>query len=261
MRTPPPPEVVAAFGGDAPVPLQGGQGETWLAGTVVLKPAWFAAESRWRASILAALPETGGFGVARPVRAASGDWLHSGWEAWRHVPGRTDPTRWDEAVAAGGAFHEAIAGTARPDFLDERDNRWTRADRASWDLAHTEAEPLTARLLAARRPVSARPQLVHGDLLGNLVYAPGSPPTVIDWAPYWRPASWAAAVTVVDALCWHGAGGSLVERWSAMEEWTQMLLRAMLFRMLTDAELERGSWRPHPAYAPVAALLLARADP
>jgi hypothetical protein len=99
-------------------------------------------------------------------------------------------------------------------------------------------------------------------VLGNVLYTPGEPPTMIDWAPYWRPTSWAAAVAVVDALCWHGADEALVQRWSSLEHWGQMLLRALLFRMITDLESSRAAgrpWRPHPAYAPVARLVLARA--
>ncbi|MCD0446833.1 hypothetical protein LO763_24755 [Glycomyces sp. A-F 0318] len=254
-------DVLAAFGASGgPRPLDGGQGRTWLAGATVLKPVDLAVESRWRASVLDALPETDRLRIARPVRAASGDWVHGGWEASRHAAGRTDPTRWDEALEVGDAFCEALAAVPKPSFLDERDNRWTRADRAAWDLAASADEPLLDRLMRARTPVAADSQLVHGDLLGNLLYEPGLPPAVIDWAPYWRPAAWAAAVTVVDALCWHGADAALVERGSRREQWPQLLLRALLFRMATDREAVReggGAWRPHPAHGPVADLVLA----
>ncbi|WP_091039103.1 aminoglycoside phosphotransferase [Glycomyces harbinensis] len=258
----PPQDVLAAFGaGRSPRLLDGGRGRTWRAGPIVLKPADLPVESRWRASVLEAVADTGRFRVARPVRAASGDWLHGGWEAWRHAEGRTDPKRWDDALDAGAAFHEALAGVARPAFLDDRDDWWSRADRVSWDLEAVEEHPTLEPLMRARRPVGAAAQAVHGDLLGNVLYAPGLPPAVIDWAPYWRPAGWAAAVAVVDALCWHGAGGSLLAG-AERSDWPQMLLRALLFRMITDREAGRaggGEWHPHPAYAPVAALVIAAA--
>jgi len=79
-----------------PQPLDGGQGQTWLAGRIVLKPAGMATEVRWRATVLAALPDTGRLRIARPVAADQ--------------------------------------------------------------------------------------QLVHGDLLGHVLYEPGQPPVIIDWA-------------------------------------------------------------------------------
>jgi uncharacterized protein (TIGR02569 family) len=227
MRLPPSQDAQHAFGAATPPqPLDGGQGQTWLAGDIVLKPAGMAAEVRWRATVLDALPDIDGLRIARPVRAASGDWLHDGWEAWHHVAGRTDPTRWNDALHAGAAFHSAIAAVDRPDFLDNRDNWWSHADRAAWNLEVVEETPILRRLMEARVPVATNQQVVHGDLLGNVLYEAGQPPAIIDWAPYWRPTSWATAVAVVDALCWHGAGEALIQRWSALPSWTQMLLRA-----------------------------------
>jgi uncharacterized protein (TIGR02569 family) len=253
-------DVLAAFGATgAPRRLDGGRGRTWRAGPIVLKPADLPVESRWRASVLDALPDTGRLRTARPVRAASGDWLHGGWEAWRHAAGRTDPRRWDDALEAGEAFHEAVDAVARPAFLDDRDDRWSRADRVSWDLEAVEEHPALRELMRARAPVEAAAQLVHGDLLGNVLFAPGLPPAVIDWAPYWRPTGWAAAVAVVDALCWHGADGALMRR-PQQDHWPQLLLRALLFRMVTDREAGGAAWRPHPAYGPVAAMVLAAVE-
>lgn len=260
MPMPPSLDVLEAFAAvGEPHLLDGGQGETWRVGSVVLKPAGLAAEVRWRASTLEALPDTDLVRIARPLRAVSGDWLHEGWEASCYTAGRTDPTRWDAAVETGAAFHELLTAVPRPDFLDSRDNWWSRGDRISWDLTATSDAPILRRLLAARAPISVGEQLVHGDLLGNVLYEPGLAPAIIDWAPYWRPTSWAAAVAVVDALCWQGADNALVERWSHLEEWPQMLLRALLYRMITDLEAAQSSghdWQPHPAYEPAVKLVL-----
>ena len=265
VPTPPSPDVLAAFGATAdPEPLRGGRGGTWRAGDLVLKPVDFEPESRWRAMVLDKVSGTEAFRVARPVAATSGDWLFQGWEAAHLVPGRTDPTRWDEAIATGSAFHEALSGVARPAFLDERDDWWSRADRASWDLEQPiEGAPILRRLDECRVPVQVECQAVHGDLLGNVLYEPGLPPAIIDWAPYWRPGAWAAAVAAVDAMCWHGAGEEVLDRAEQFEEWAQMLVRALLFRMITDREATRAKgseWDPHPAYKPVAAAIIRRAN-
>ena len=38
-----------------------------------------------------------------------------------------------------------------------------------------------------------------------MLFADASPPAVIDFSPYWRPAGLALAVAAVDALMWGGA--------------------------------------------------------
>ncbi|MEU5974713.1 TIGR02569 family protein [Streptomyces sp. NPDC047315] len=257
--TAPSPAVLASFGaGTAAVPLPGGQGTTWRAGDVVLKPTSFATETSWRASVLKHVPEDAGFRVARPLPAADGSWSKAGWEAWVHVGGAADPHRPDEVVRAGEAFHAAIAGLPRPRFLDVRDNPWVQADRLAWG----EREPvpgapgtdLLAPLLAARRPVSVPAQLVHGDLLGNVLFEPGRPPAVIDWAPYWRPTAWATAVVVVDAVCWWDAERSLLDLWSHLPQWRQMLVRALVFRIATHTEPLSPTQRD--AYAKACAWIL-----
>lgn len=52
--------------------------------------------------------------------------------------------------------------------------------------------------------------------------------------PYWRPPCFAAAVVVADALVWEAAGDQLLEslQWNADD--AQFLLRALLFRAITD---------------------------
>jgi uncharacterized protein (TIGR02569 family) len=222
-----------------------------------------AAEARWGAGVLAVLPGRWDFRVARPVQAETGDWIHDGWEAWEHLPGRTDPTRWNAALDAGIAFHRSLAGIARPEFLDERDNPWTRADRIAWGDSDAADDPVLVTLMELRRPVRTDAQLVHGDLLGNVLYASGLPPAIIDWSAYWRPTGWAAAVIAVDAMCWHGADTGLADRWSWIPDWEQVLLRALLFRMLTDQEFARARGRGldvHTAYLPVANDVISRAQ-
>jgi prepilin-type processing-associated H-X9-DG protein len=67
-------------------------------------------------------------------------------------------------------------------------------------------------LALARRPVHLPEQLLHGDLTGNVLFADGVAPAIIDRSPYWRPVSWAAAVAVVDALCCIGASTHVSDR-------------------------------------------------
>ncbi|MDQ8705597.1 TIGR02569 family protein [Streptomyces sp. LHD-70] len=270
-QEPPGLPVLAAFGvteGEAR-PLPGGQGGTWCADGIVLKRTGLRTETAWRAHTLNALPETDEFRVAPPVRSMDGTWTAGGWEAWRLVPGTADERRVDDVLRVGRAFHAALAELPRPAFLDERDDPWSRADRFSWGYAAGSAEAraaeeavparefdLVAPLLAARTPLpEGASQVVHGDLLGNVLFADadGLPPAIIDWPAYWRPPGWASAVAAVDALCWHGADPGVLDRWAHVPRWRQLLVRAVLFRIATHERLDPDL---AAAYRPVADLVL-----
>ena len=242
--------VLVAFGAtEPPRRLAGGRDGTWRSGEVVLKPSEGEAETIWRCGVLETLPESPAFRIARPLRTRDGGWLAAGWEAARFVAGAADERRVDDVIIAGDAFHQAVAALPRPSFLDLRTDPWAYADRLAWDLPgtdRTKRPELLETLLTARRPVNQPAQLVHGDLLGNVLFAAARPPAIIDWSAYWRPPAWAAAVAVIDALCWYGAHGSVVDRWAHLPDWRQLLIRALIFRIATDGQSE-----PHEAYRPI----------
>jgi uncharacterized protein (TIGR02569 family) len=123
------------------------------------------------------------------------------------------------------------------------------ADRVAWgeEAGRTELVPELApdlesvlgELVAARRPVrEARCQLVHGDLTGNVLFPTGGDPVVIDFSPYWRPVGFAEAVVVVDGLLWHDAPSHLLDRNHGDPDWAQLLLRALVFRLLAGGPTE-----------------------
>ncbi len=272
--------VLRAFrvSGRVPERLPGGRGKTWRVGDVVLRPAGDVREAQWRSDVLACLPHTVAFRTPRPVAASgggrdrsgrSGDrvgdrWVVDGWEAWERLEGAPDPTRVEDVVRAGTAFHRAVAGLARPSFLDRVDDPWSRAERLVWADGPAGADrlpddPLVRRLTAAFRPVQGRSQVVHRDLLGNVLFAAGRPPAVFDWAPTWRPAGFGAAVAVVDAVCWHGTPPARLAALGGLAEapdWPQLLVRALAFRIVTLHVL--GAWdaEQHARHRPVVDALL-----
>jgi uncharacterized protein (TIGR02569 family) len=79
-------------------------------------------------------------------------------------------------------------------------------------------------------PVVAPSQLIHGDLTGNVLFAEGMTPAVIDLAPYWRPAGYATAIVAADALVFHDADETVLDALPAERELAQLLVRAVLFR-------------------------------
>ncbi|MBF4609358.1 hypothetical protein [Curtobacterium sp. VKM Ac-1393] len=240
---PPGPDVLHAFGvgGCAPVLLAGGRGLTWHVGDLVLRPHDGPSVTDWRAGVLAALEPSSAFRTPRPVTTTDGAWRSGAWEAWEYVAGRADESRVLDVIRTGRAFHQAIAELDRPAFLDHAADPWSRADRMAWGEDPLPADPTLDRLAGVFQPVHEPSQLVHGDLLGNVLFAEGQPPAVIDWPPYWRPAGFGAAVAVADAACWHGFPLDRVQVVGPDQPaWAQLLVRALTFRIATAVLL--GAW-------------------
>lgn len=239
VTNPPAEHVLAAFGVAATEPelLAGGQGATWRCGDTVLKPAASSAEAAWIANTFEQL-RVDGIRLARPIRSSDGRWVVGGWTAQHFVAGRPDD-RYADILQAADLLHAAIADIPEPNFLRRRDDLYSWADRLAWGevedvdgrIAEGHAAQLYARLAAGRVAVSATPQVVHGDMFGNVLFAATAPPAIVDFTPYWRPASWAAAVIVVDAISWGGATTELVQACADLEDWPEMLRRALLFRL------------------------------
>lgn len=252
-------------------PVPGGQGRSVVAGDLVLSPGRDAQTAGWLNPVLAPLAvrldlerigerpsgrsggRSGGRAavrVAMPIPARDGSWVVDGWGASRYEPDTTachDPA----LLAATGRllharFDEAVR--TRPAGLDARTDRWAVADRLTWgpadDLAAAadrSVSVLVRRLVEERVDVDLGPdQLVHGDLAGNVLLDASGTPVVIDVAPYWRPVRWAEALCLLDAVAWHGADRSVLERWSGGVGW-QALVRAALFRLLAESLDGRGT--------------------
>lgn len=235
---PPPPHVRAAFGVRMEEPELLTGMIAWRCGEIVLKPAANTAEAAWVAQTLDFL-EPDDVRMGRPVRSTDGRWVVSGWTANRDISGRPEP-RHDEVVAMSLRLHSASSRLVCPRFLEARQDIYALADRMAWGEAEYTLDPdkggrLYDVLGGSRRKTTLRPQVVHGDLFGNVLFTGNAPPGVIDFTPYWRPAEWAAAVTVIDALAWGGSDPAIVERWSHLSEWPQALLRALLFRLAVHA--------------------------
>src|SRR3954452_11303473 len=239
--TPPPPGVCADFGVlDAPVSLPGGRGGAWRVGRLVFKRVGrdpvIADELRWLGTAVESTPEVR---IAVPVAAADGRWVVNGWGATPFLEG--DPAGWNWAAVldAGRRFHDAVARRPRPTFLDRRETPWDTGDRMTWGDQPLHVgpalRPLCQGLANALRPVTQlRSQLVPGDRGGYVLLVPNGPPAVIDLSPYWRPPGWALAVVAIDALVWGDADPSVLDLLSGEPEIEQLLLRAMLYRLVTD---------------------------
>ena len=219
--------------------LPGGAGHAWTDGRLVLKPVGCTPEHAWVSEVDA---EWGSADVRvpepdAPRRAGPGVWAYDGWGAHVFLVGRDVDLERELPVVkeASDAFHRAVRDLPRPGFVASRDDPWAFGDRLAWEGAEPEGDAATLDLIERLRdrlaPVAEPDQPVHGDILPNVLVADGLPPGVIDWPPYFRPAGTATAIAVTDALTFRDAPVSLLDEWSVGEDWDQLLIRALLYRL------------------------------
>jgi uncharacterized protein (TIGR02569 family) len=230
----------------------------------VLKPAGDPRVARWTADLyrdlgLLTACRDAGFRVPRPLGTAAGDWVAQdprggAWVAWQWLAGEpaswagVSPS-WPGLIAASRAFHAALAGRPAPPWLGRDGSQWTIGDQVAWGerdpggvlaAAPGSLAGQLRSLLAALRPVRLPAQLIHGDLGGNVLFAAGEPPAVIDFSPYWRPAGLALAIAAVDALTWSGADPAILDELAGEPELDQLLARAHVGRLVTEVVFRRG---------------------
>jgi uncharacterized protein (TIGR02569 family) len=239
----PPGHVLAAFGASgSPTRLMGGEGRAWLVADTVLKPCDRPAEWNWLAEHLPSVQQEG-FRLAPAIRTHDGRWVVDGWCAQRAVVGSHPVVgRWLDVLSACERFHRQVRHLPEPPFLRDRTDPWSAGDRAAWEDARSPDDPMILRLAETRRRVSLRPQFIHGDVTENVLFAEGHEPAIIDIAPYWRPAGFASAVVVADAICWRAADArELLAAVAHIAEFPQLFVRALIYRMTTTVEVSKGT--------------------
>lgn len=233
-------DVLQAFGvGGEVEPLEGGQGNVFACADLVFKPVVDEAEAIWIAELhLAMRPR--GFRLARPIASVSGSFVVDGWTAWSRLRGehRLHGGPWPLVVSLCERFHETLSNVPRPALLDRRNDNFARADRIAWSELVAPLAPeirgSVDQLASMAQPTQQPSQLIHADFAGNILFAEGCEPAVIDLSLYWRPASYALALTVVDALLWYGGSLDLLAELTHHADARQMVARALMFRLAID---------------------------
>lgn len=275
-QRPPTTRAVAGLGADERSlrRLPGGQGITWTDGRLVLKPVGHAPEHRWVCEVYAAWSAHDDVRVPEPVLPRTPDepdgWSVDGWGAHVFLEGREVrlPEEAPRVREASDAFHHHLRDLPVPDFLTERRDPWAFGDRLAWEDGPAEGDTATLELISLLRshltPIDRPGQVIHGDILPNVLVADTLPPAVIDWPPYVRPVETANAIAVTDAVTFHAAPMAMLDEWAAGPDWPQVLLRALLYRLgptgifAARARL-RGSLVTHVERArPVADAVVAR---
>lgn len=124
--------MLAGFGAvGRPARLPGGQGTSWRAGDLVVKPVdqdavetlvWVDEHARLRLRDV-------GVRIALPVRGGGGAVVVDGWTATPWLEGVPSAGGWEEKAAVGRRFARAFSGVD-PRQLPARDDPWARAERA-----------------------------------------------------------------------------------------------------------------------------------
>jgi hypothetical protein len=210
----------------------------WTDGRLFLKPVGCTPEYAWLCEVYANWTATH-VRVPEPVMPqgpGESGWSTDGWGAQLLLRGRNaELADLDRIKEASDAFHACISDLPRPEFMDNRDDPFAFGDRLAWEGIEPQGDEETLAVIERLRehlaPVSEQPQVIHGDILGNVMLVDGEAPTVIDWPPYFRPAAMANAIAATDAVTFRAAPLSLLDEWSSGEDWNQLLVRALLYRL------------------------------
>ncbi|NYE94434.1 uncharacterized protein (TIGR02569 family) [Psychromicrobium silvestre] len=218
--------------------LEGGRGTVWRAGDVTLKPLDVIPEELLWMDVVARTQSTNSrMRLSLPIRSRSEKLVVDGWTAFPYLTGEHQPGRWFELAKIAREFAKLFSEVERPAFVDIRTHAWARADRFAWgedtDVLLSDV-PHVAELVGARQQVFDPSGVIHGDLTGNVLFTSALPPAVLDLTIYWRPVNYSVAIIAVDAVCFEGAPLALLETISPAKDFPQYLVRALLFRIVTD---------------------------
>ncbi len=237
--------ILKAFGVSGnPILLPGGQGTSYLVDGIVLKPTNNEIEACWVADVYNSLSDNK-FRVAKPVLAKNNSWVFSNWTAYNFIKGEHLEGRYLEIIEVSNLFHEALEKIPRPSFLDMNNDAWSIADKIAWGELHIPKNKLTdemfEKIFTNLRDTKLPSQIIHGDIGGNILFDSKLHPAVIDFCPYWRPANFAKAISIIDWLVWKNADISIIDLCKEDDEFDQLLLRAVTRRTCEYIEHQKNN--------------------
>jgi uncharacterized protein (TIGR02569 family) len=233
-------EVIKAFkcSGD-PQKLEGGQGRSYRVGELVFKPVDDIVRYEWVAELLTHI-QCSEIRIAMPQRTESGEFTYLGWGATQFEPGEETHGRWPEKLAVCRALHHSLQRVQIAP-LPPGSDPWTRAHQIAWQetampqTVHPETRQMLAPLFQAYEPMTRSSGLIHSDMCGNILFAAGMKPLIIDFSAANGDQEYAEAILVADAIAWEKAPVELINELSATPVYRQLLLRAVTFRVITVA--------------------------
>ena len=284
LETPPPAHILNGFHAhvDNPVQLDRPWSYGWRCDRAVISLAEEPMRASWIAKTTAKM-RPAGVGVSRPMLSTDGRYTVSGWRARTFLSGHRAP-RFDEMAAAALRINESLRGLPRPEFLapPELTGTWGQteifaaADASAFaeqpqewiapamdatavprnDIA--EALAKAVEITALRTEITAEDQLVHGDVIGCMIFDGAADPAITDLVPAWHPTGWSVALLVVDAMAWGNGDDALLDRWAHIPDFMQLALRAVLYRLALHAMLPNSRPEAWPGLSRTADVIAAR---
>lgn len=219
-------------------------------GNVVLSPVAQSDQAAWSAKVREKL-QISGMRVVRPVRATDGRFVNSGWRASQFVQGQLE-LRGDELVQAALRFDDALRDFEVADQLfDAPQDVFAAAQSLAWKASaedpdgiiatmrldpenprHALASELIPRLVRLCKEVPLATQICHADFSGTVIFDRYQAPTLVDIVPVVRCYGYTAAVVVVDQLLAGALDIGVLQRFSQVEHFEQLVLRALLYRII-----------------------------
>lgn len=232
--------------------LPGGTTQTFRVGNAVLKRIRETSLEndhsldlfRWIADFSAHIAESG-FRIPRPRATIDHAWMtDDGWTASTFLEGR-HATADDipACIQAILAFHRALKPIPKHPLMDGNQTAWGKAHRWCWgkkpDRIQPQLRPWVERLDALRRPVEGLEwQLIHGDLNPeNILIAPGLPPAILDFSPFWGPVEFALAI-FANFIGPRRGDAAVLKYFEGIPAFDQLLIRAGLRMLFVIAALD-----------------------
>lgn len=235
-------EILYAFNLDGEIkPLSGGQNTSFRVKGFVLKPIDNNVQyCEWLLNIISEI-NPHGYRVSKPTRSNIGTFVYKDWCCTHYEPGEHRKGNIEEKLKVARLFHSDLADKS---FLDipKTEDPWSKSHRIAWQseklpqsLSKQAVKILGELLSNVRLKENYKVQIVHSDLSGNILFDEVLAPLVIDFSPTIAPVEYAEAILVCDSIAWQGSSTSEIELICHSEFSTEMILRAIIFRLSVAA--------------------------
>jgi len=242
VKIDPPTKLIAeAFGSkEEPVLLDGGQGDAYLSGNIVLKPVEIIEELNWQAEILNDLSKVSDIRLIKFIESIYGAYVYEGYVAYHFLDGSHVRGKYKEKLQVSNKFHNLLKDIKKPEFLDIPRNSWSIANWVALDKKEFNYDKEFLDLYNQIKPhlksLNLPNQIVHGDLSGNFLFDDILPPAIIDFSPAWAPNGFAEAIMLADAIVWENAQPEELEVFKEIPNIEQLAWRGVLTRIVEQAE-------------------------
>lgn len=214
-------------------PLEGGQGESYRAGEVVIKPVPHRDEYLWFAELFENNELLSRF-YTRPVKSIDGNYIEHGYCATRFIPGKFLTDKMESKIEITREFCSLLKNIPKPSTMDSWVSPWTQAQDIAWKRVEIpdNLPDYCRHLIEKISELDLKSQIIHSDLAGNILFS-GENPFIIDFSPGYYPAEYALAILIVDSIVWYSADISWLKEIHEDDFISyQLVLRAITFRVL-----------------------------